>query len=78
MVTKINAMNNTMENSWTYKRNKVYQLKLSDYEITDERPCKDGRVTKWVKVGNKDEQIAFKIISEELQSLKNFTIFKTS
>ena len=46
MVTKINAMNNTMENSWTYKRNKVYQLKLSDYEITDERPRKDGRVTK--------------------------------
>ena len=31
---------------------KVYQLKLSDYKITDERPRKDGRVKEPVKVGN--------------------------
>ncbi len=59
---------------------KVYQLKLSDYKITEERPYKEGRVTKWVKavkVGNKDEQFAFKIISEDKNSVRNqVTILK--
>ena len=47
------------------KINKIFtvdKLKFSDYEQTDKEPRKDS-VTKWVKVGNKAEEFAFKTIS---------------
>ena len=49
------------------KINKIFtvdKLKFSDYEQTDKEPRKDG-VTKWVKVGNKAEEFAFKSISDK-------------
>ncbi|PKK55758.1 kinase-like protein, partial [Rhizophagus irregularis] len=42
----------------------VRQLRISDYEKTDEESRK-GRVTKWVNVRNKGEEFAFKIITEK-------------
>ena len=39
----------------------VHQLKFSDYVKTDKEPRKDGRVTKWVNIKNKGEEVAFKI-----------------
>ena len=55
---------------------KVYYLEISNYKNTDEKR-KDGRVTKWIKVGNKNEEFAFKIISEDKNSVKNqVTILK--
>ncbi|CAB4433421.1 unnamed protein product [Rhizophagus irregularis] len=50
------------------KKNDVvlYPLKLTDYERDDkEKPRKNGHVTKWVSLKNKNEEFAFKIISEE-------------
>ncbi|CAB4474360.1 unnamed protein product [Rhizophagus irregularis] len=46
----------------------VRQLRISDYEKTNEKPHKDGRVTKWVNIKNKSEEFAFKIVSEEERS----------
>ncbi|GBC09488.1 hypothetical protein RclHR1_08900002 [Rhizophagus clarus] len=52
-------------------------LNFSDYEKTDVEPRpprkdgqdgRDGRVTKWVKIKNKSEEFAFKIVSEEERS----------
>ncbi|GBC04276.1 hypothetical protein RclHR1_00560003 [Rhizophagus clarus] len=43
----------------------VRELKISDYEKTDEEPRNCGRVTKWVSIRNKVEEYAFKIVSEE-------------
>ncbi|UZO15506.1 uncharacterized protein OCT59_006926 [Rhizophagus irregularis] len=47
----------------------VHQLEFIDYEKTDEKPHKNGRVTKWVSVKNKSEEFAFKIISEEEKNM---------
>jgi serine/threonine protein kinase len=55
----------------------VRQLKISDYEETDESR-KGGRVTKWVNIRNQGEEFAFKIISEEerLNVQNQITILK--
>ncbi|GBC09495.1 hypothetical protein RclHR1_08900009 [Rhizophagus clarus] len=74
-VVKVNVMNNTMEklmNEPSQNQTKidnifqVHPLELSDYEKDDsEKPRKNGRVTKWYNVINKDEEVAFKSISEK-------------
>jgi serine/threonine protein kinase len=74
-VVKVNAMNNTMakfmnETSQNQKKIdnifQVHPLKLHDYEQEDnEKPRKNGRVTKWYSIRNKGAEFAFKIISEK-------------
>ncbi|RGB38185.1 kinase-like domain-containing protein [Rhizophagus diaphanus] len=74
-VVKVNAMNNTMEkfmNENSQNQTKidnifqVHPLKLADYERDDnEKPRKNGRVTKWYKTTNKGAEFAFKTISEK-------------
>ncbi|PKC16807.1 kinase-like protein [Rhizophagus irregularis] len=44
----------------------VHTLKISDYKQDDnEKPRKDGRVTKWFNIRIECDEVAFKIISEE-------------
>jgi serine/threonine protein kinase len=86
-VVKVNAMNNTMEkfmneNSKNQtKTDNIFQvqpLKFEDYEQDDnEKPRKDGRVTKWCNRKNEAEELAFKIISDEHKIVQNqVTILK--
>ncbi|RGB40246.1 kinase-like domain-containing protein [Rhizophagus diaphanus] len=72
-VTKVNTMNITMEKLMGYHQNQeifdnifqVNPLKISDYIRDDnEKPRKNGRVTKWYNIKGKGEEFAFKIISE--------------
>ncbi|CAB4414886.1 unnamed protein product [Rhizophagus irregularis] len=77
-INKISIMKSTMEKLLDKQvdNQKKYQSKIdeifqahkiifSDYKKTDEKPRKDGIVTKWVSVKNEDEEYAFKSISEE-------------
>jgi serine/threonine protein kinase len=56
-----NSLNKPKTNNSPY----AHQLEFIGYEKTDEKPRKNGRVTKWVSVKNKGEEFAFKIIYEE-------------
>ncbi|CAB5215428.1 unnamed protein product [Rhizophagus irregularis] len=74
-VAKVNAMNNTMEkfmNETSQNQRKIdnifqtHPLKFADYERdNNEKPRKNGRVTKWYKIKSMDEEFAFKTISEK-------------
>jgi hypothetical protein len=77
---KIKIINDKFNESIQSKIDKscaVLQLKISDYEKTDESR-KDGRVFKWVNIRNQGEELAFKIISEEekLNVLNQVTVLK--
>jgi serine/threonine protein kinase len=80
-INKINIMKSTMEkllDKQEYNQRKyqskideifqAHQLKISDYVKTGKESRKGGSVTKWVSVKNKDEEYAFKSISEEDKS----------
>ena len=67
--TKITKNENDKANEQLYqtKIDKIFtvkELKFSDYEITDEEPCAQGQVIKWVNIKNKGEEFAFKTVSE--------------
>ncbi|GBC04288.1 hypothetical protein RclHR1_00560015 [Rhizophagus clarus] len=77
-INKINIMKITMEKlldkqteyrpQIQSKINAIFQehkLTFSDYVKTNEEPRKNGIVTKWASVKNKDQEYAFKSISEE-------------
>ncbi|CAB5388652.1 unnamed protein product [Rhizophagus irregularis] len=61
----VNDKSNEMIQSKIDKIFVIRQLRISDYEKTDEKPRKDGRVTKWVNIKNEGEEVAFKITSEK-------------
>jgi serine/threonine protein kinase len=46
----------------------AHQLEFNDYVKTDKKSLKGVSVTKWVSVKNKDEEYAFKSISEKDKS----------
>ena len=86
MVIKVNTMNKTMERLLNEKLNGLgsetqskidnlfrgQQLTFSDYEKTDDITRKDVKdVTKWVKVEDKSQEFAFKVISESDPEEKN-------
>ncbi|GBB83353.1 hypothetical protein RclHR1_10080006, partial [Rhizophagus clarus] len=79
-INKINVMRSTMEylldKQTEYSQRlqiqskinaifQAHQLIFSDYVKTNKEPCKNGTVTKWASVKNKDQEYAFKSISEE-------------
>ncbi|CAB4488123.1 unnamed protein product [Rhizophagus irregularis] len=50
----------------TFQNQEVHSLKLADYEMDgNEIPRKNGSVSKWVNVKNKNEEFAFKSISNK-------------
>ncbi|CAB4484801.1 kinase-like protein [Rhizophagus irregularis] len=74
-VVKVNTMNTTMEkfmNENLQNQTKIdnifrtHSLKICNYEAdNNEKPRKNGRVTKWYNIINKSEEFAFKTISEK-------------
>ncbi|GBC04284.1 hypothetical protein RclHR1_00560011 [Rhizophagus clarus] len=73
-VVKVNTMNCTMEKFMSDSQNqtkidKIFQvrpLNFCDYKrVNNEKPRKNGRVTKWYNIINKSEELAFKTISEK-------------
>ncbi|POG79315.1 kinase-like domain-containing protein [Rhizophagus irregularis DAOM 181602=DAOM 197198] len=74
-VVKVNTMNTTMEkfmNENLQNQTKIdnifrtHSLNFCNYEAdNNEKPRKNGRVTKWYNIINKSEEFAFKTISEK-------------
>ncbi|PKK65728.1 kinase-like protein [Rhizophagus irregularis] len=83
-IVKVNAMNNTMIGKFKSQTKisdvfQVHPLEFSDYESDDnEKPRKNGRVTKWYKKTNKGAEFAFNTISGEDEEVvqKQVAIFK--
>jgi serine/threonine protein kinase len=49
----------------------AHQLKISNYEKTDEEPRKKGRVTKWVGYNNNEEYAFISISEKDKSSVQN-------